>query len=301
MPTVVYCCPPFLYPCVRQHKGTNPLKTFIPNQWSLSWGNPMDRCPPSCRTEPKVPFLLPKHPTGAGPVSSTCPNPLTCMKLPNWVCSRFLVSALLSLPSGSAELLYTKATVAKAFSRSEPFPRASRGERKKLSAYWKSGIWDIIERNLSEPSWVGGNLCSFIKVNETQTVHTHRGAGPDFIWSGPAAHLVSHGNTPWKEAFGQSWGSNAGWHVRPTWSVPTLGIQQGPATPQGPATLATSWVHLGSQDPVPGKKWPIWEAWLNRNAHIWASALHFSIMVYLGFWVDSFPSLLSHVLENARS
>lgn len=120
-----------------QHKATNPLKTFIPNHWSLSWGNPMDRCPPSCRTEPKVPFLLPKHPASAGPVSPTCPNPLTCMKLPNWVCSRFLVSALLSLPSGSAELLYTKATVAKAFSRSEPFPRASWGERKKLSAYWK--------------------------------------------------------------------------------------------------------------------------------------------------------------------
>lgn len=201
------------------------------------------------------------------------------MKPPNWVCSKLLASALLSLPSGSAELLYTKATVAKAFSRSEPFPRAGGGEgggEKSDQPIRKSGIWDIIERNLSEPSWVGGNLCSFIKVNETETVYTHRGPGPDFIWSGPATCLTSHRNTARKESFHRSWGSNAGWRARPIWSIPTLGIQQGPARPWGQAILDISWVRLDSQDPVPGKTRPIWEVWLNRNARVWASALHFS-------------------------
>ena len=32
--------------------------------------------------------------------------------------------------------------------------------------------------------------------------------------------------------------------------------------------------------------WPTWEARLNRNAQIWASVLHFSITVYLGFWLE---------------
>lgn len=260
----------------------------------------MDRCLPSCRTEPEVPFLHPKCPTSAGPAPPAHPNPLTCMKPRNWVCSKLLVSALLSLPSGSAELLYTKAAVAKVFSRSEPFPRASKGG-KSYQSIRKSGIWDIIERNLSEPSWVGGNLCSFIKVNETETVYTHRGPGPDFIWSGPATCLTSHGNTPQKEAFDRSWGSSAGWHVRPIWSTPTLGIQQGPAMPWGQAVLAISWVHLDSQEPASGKTWPIWETWLNRNARVWASASHFSLTVYLEFWLDTFPPLLSCILKTAHS
>lgn len=91
------------------------------------------------------------------PAPPARPNPLTRMKPPNWVCSRFLVSALLNLPSGSAELLYTKAAVAKAFSRSEPFLRARGGEKEKrkkrsYQPIRKSGPSDIIERNLSEPS-----------------------------------------------------------------------------------------------------------------------------------------------------
>jgi len=62
------------------------------------------------------------------------------MKRPNWVCSRLLVSALLSLPSGSAELLYTKAAVAKAFSRSEPFSRARKGGKNVLSLSEKAAF-----------------------------------------------------------------------------------------------------------------------------------------------------------------
>lgn len=44
---------------------------------------------------------------------------------------------------------------------------------------------------------MGGNPCSFI--NETETVYTHRGPGPDFIWSGPATCSMPHGTTPWRK------------------------------------------------------------------------------------------------------
>lgn len=55
-------------------------------------------------------------------------NFLTSVKFLNWVCSRCLAVAFSSLPSGSEEFLNIRATVAMAFSSSEPFPRAVREE-----------------------------------------------------------------------------------------------------------------------------------------------------------------------------
>ena len=69
--------------------------------------------------------------------------------------------------------------------------------------------------------------------------------------------------------------------------------------PWGQAMLAISWARWDSQDPVSKKPWPIGEAWLNRNARVRASALHFGIMLHLGFWLDSFPPLLSRILKTA--
>lgn len=154
----------------------------------------------SCHPCTKVP--------NQGCSSATHPaEPLTWMKCQNWDWSKLLVSALLSLLSASASLLYTKAAVAKAFSRSEPFLRA------------------IIERNLLEPSWVGGNLRCFIKVNETETVYTHRGSGPDFIWSGPATCLISHAITPWRKLSFRAGAVSQHEPWDPPGPILTLGIQ----------------------------------------------------------------------------
>lgn len=137
--TVVYCCHSSPSPMLLLYTETmsNQLKMLSPSLVAFHLGLPHGWM----HTHP-VPHAVEQSPR--------CSNSLTCMNLENWVCSRLLVSALLSLPSGSAELLYTSAAVAKAFSRSEPFSRA-RGE-KSYQPIRKSSICDIIERNLSEAS-----------------------------------------------------------------------------------------------------------------------------------------------------
>lgn len=69
---------------------------------------------------------------------------------------------------------------------------------------------------------MGGNQCSSIKVNKPETVCTHRGPGLDFIWSGPATHLLSRGNTP-EGRFHMARvgaGRDTGLGVRPAWLSP---------------------------------------------------------------------------------
>lgn len=111
-------------------------------------------------------------------------------------------------------------------------------------------------KKLLEPSWVGGNLCSFIKVNETETVYTHRGSGPDFIWSGPATCLISHAITPWRKL-----SFRVGlWHsrgLRPIWATWPWAVRI--CHTMGTGMVTISWMHLDSQRPVSGKSWPIWK------------------------------------------